>query len=86
MEHEHSHEHAHEHAHVHTHAEHEIGNGERTRVLLQYLIDHNEQHATELADLLDGLSGRPHTLLLEAIGTFEVANTQLREVLAALEK
>ena len=82
---EHSHEHLHGHTHEHTH-EHAAGAGvARTRTLLGYMIDHNEHHCEELADLLDALDGAPRKKLLEAIGSFEVANVQLRETLDLME-
>ena len=82
---EHSHEHLHGHTHEHTH-EHAAGAGvDRTRTLLGYMIDHNEHHCEEVADLLDALDGAPRKKLLEAIGSFEVANVQLRETLDLME-
>ena len=80
----HEHEHSHEHEHTHPHEHGDIAPAERTRALLGYMIDHNEHHADELAELLDSLDGSPKKKLREAIGSFEVANTQLREVLALL--
>lgn len=74
-------EHTHEHSHEHT----APAGGGRTRALLGYMIDHNEHHCEELADLLDALDGAPRKKLLEAIGSFEVANVQLREVLDLME-
>jgi len=74
-------EHTHEHSHEHT----VPAGGSRTRALLGYMIDHNEHHCEELADLLDTLDGAPRKKLLEAIGSFEVANVQLREVLDLME-
>ncbi len=81
--HEHEHEHTHEHEHEHEHGD--VPPAERTRALLGYMIEHNEHHAEELAELVDGLEGAPRKRLLEAIGSFEVANVQLREVLALLK-
>ena len=82
---EHSHEHLHGHTYEHTH-EHAAGAGvDRTRALLGYMIDHNEHHCEELADLLDALDGAPRKKLLEAIGSFEAANVQLRETLDLME-
>lgn len=78
---EHTHGHTHEHPHEHTAA----AVGDRTRALLGYMIDHNEHHCEELADLLDALDGAPRKKLLEAIGSFEAANVQLREVLDLME-
>jgi len=86
-EHEHEHEHGHEHDHKHGHAHvsGEIAPEERTKKLLAYMIDHNEHHTEELAELLDALEGDARKKLLEAIGSFEVANVQLREVLTMLK-
>lgn len=78
---EHTHTHEHEHEHEHTHDHGDVPPAERTRALLAYMIDHNEHHAEELAELVDSLEGSARKRLLEAIGSFEVANVQLREVL-----
>ncbi len=82
-EHEPGHEHEHMHAHDHDHAaiSSDVAPAERTKALLGYMIDHNEHHAAELAELVDSLEGAARKRLLEAIGSFEVANVQLREVL-----
>lgn len=86
-EHERAHTRKQDHPHGHEHArpDGEIAPAERTKALLGYMIDHNEHHAEELAELLDGLEGGARKKLLEAIGGFEVANVQLREVLTMLE-
>ena len=81
---EHTHD-TQEHFHEHTHEHAAPTGGSRTRALLGYMIDHNEHHCEELADLLDALEGAPRRKLLEAIGSFEVANVQLREVLDLME-
>lgn len=95
MEHDHEHTHEDTHNHVHTHEHgrehthehmHDAGGRERTKALLAYMIDHNDHHAEELAELLDGMDGRAKKKLTEAIGSFEVANVQLREVLELLEE
>ena len=83
-EHEHTHAEPHSHPHEHTHGHGEIPPQERTKALLAYMIEHNEHHAEELAELLDSLEGDARKRLLEAIGSFEVANVQLREVLELL--
>jgi len=77
----HTHDHGHEH---HDHGD--VPAAERTRALLAYMIDHNEHHASELAELVDNLDGAARKRLLEAIGSFEVANVQLREVLELMEE
>lgn len=83
---EHTHEHIHEHDHAHGHDHAPVTDEARRQALLRYMIDHNEHHCEELADLLDGLEGAPRRKLLEAIGGFEAANVQLREVLELLEE
>ena len=82
--HEHEDGHEHEHTHEHSHDHGDIPPAERTKALLGYMIDHNEHHAEELADLVDSLEGAARKRLLEAIGSFEAANVQLREVLELL--
>ena len=77
--HPHEHEPGHEHEHAHDHGD--IPPAERTRALLGYMIEHNEHHAEELAELVDSLDGPARKRLLEAIGSFEAGNVQLREVL-----
>ncbi|MBE6908456.1 MAG: hypothetical protein E7474_02460 [Ruminococcaceae bacterium] len=84
--HSHDHEHPHEHEHPHVHADGEIAPKERSEAILRYMIDHNEHHAEELAELLDTLEGPARKRLLDAIGSFEVANVQLREVLELLKE
>ena len=50
------------------------------------MIHHNEHHAEELADLLDALPKHAQKKLSLAIGTFESANVELRDVLECLEE
>lgn len=84
--HEHEHTHSHEHDHEHPHDHGDIPPTERTRALLGYMIEHNEHHAEELAELVDSLEGPARKRLLEAIGSFETGNVQLREVLELMGK
>ena len=77
--------HTHDHGHEHPHDHGDIPPAERTRALLAYMIEHNEHHAEELAELVDSLDGAARKRLLAAIGSFEVANVQLREVLELVE-
>jgi len=56
----------------------------QTRVLLEYMLRRNENHNMELADLLDHLPEPARDKLLMAIGIFEAANVELREVLACI--
>ncbi len=90
--------HIHDHMHVgHTHEHHHEDHADaaetaawgadlaHTKALLEYMISHNENHAQELADLADALPERAQKKLIRAVGTFEAANVELREVLASLE-
>ena len=78
--------HEHEHTHAHAPMAGGVAPEERTRALLAYMIDHNEHHASELSELADSLDGAARKRLLEAIGSFEVANVQLREVLELVKE
>ena len=49
------------------------------------MLQHNEHHAEELADLLDSLPKHAQKKLTIAIGSFEAANVELQEVLDCLE-
>ena len=84
----HDHEHGHTHDHGHTHEP--IADGvspeKRARALLAYMIEHNEHHASELSELSDSLDGAARARLLEAVGGFEAANAQLREVLELIKE
>jgi len=84
----HSHDHKHDehHAadHVHTHAN-DQGEKDKTKALLTYMLHHNEHHAEELAGMLDSLPEAARAKLSLAIGTFEAANVELKEVLDCLE-
>lgn len=84
-EHEHTYTHSHPHEHEHAHGG-DIPPAERAKALLGYMIDHNEHHTEELAELVDLLQGDARKRLLSAIGGFEAANVELREVLELLEK
>lgn len=85
-EHEAGYEHEHTHSHEHPHDHGDIPPAERTKALLGYMIEHNEHHTEELAELVDSLEGPARKRLLEAIGSFEAGNVQLREVLELMGK
>ena len=57
----------------------------RARAVASYIIAHNDRHIDELADLTDGLDKTANRLLLEAIGSYEVGNTLLRQLLDHLD-
>ncbi len=83
-EHEAGHEHEHPHEHGHAPDGGELSPAERAKAVLAYMVDHNEHHASELAELVDCLEGEARKHLLAAIGSFEVGNVQLRETLELL--
>ena len=76
--------HTHDHGHEQHHDHGDIPPAERTKALLSYMIDHNEHHAEELAGMMDSLPEAAREKLSLAIGTFEAANVQLKEVLDLL--
>ena len=88
-EHEHTYAHSHPHEHEPDHAHAPMTGGvapeERTRALLADMIEHNEHHASELSELVDSLDGAARKRLVEAVGNFEAANAQLREVLELMK-
>ena len=83
-------EHTHYHRHPHTHEAVQIAQlptGEKTqetRVLLTYMIRHNEHHAEELAELMDSLPREARRKMSVAIGSFEAPNVELQAVLDCL--
>ncbi len=86
MDHIHDHPHTHMdgHSHDHTHPQSAPNDIEQTKALLAYMVDHNEHHAEELANLLDSLPEKAQKRLSMAIGTFEAANVELQDVLESL--
>jgi|GEM_PF-3344968 len=64
---------------------HGITGPARARAVAAYMIAHNDKHIDELADLVDGLDKDAGRILLEAIGSFEVGNTLLRQLLERLD-
>ena len=68
--------------HTHEHAAPE------PKLLLRYMLDHNRQHAEELAGLaakLEGAGGpQAAALTREALAAYEQGNAKLAEALSAL--
>ena len=64
---------------------HGITPAARTRAVAQYMIAHNDKHIDELAELVDGMDKTASKLLLDAIGSYEVGNTLLRQLLEYLD-
>lgn len=64
---------------------HGVTDEARTRAVAAYMINHNDKHIDELAGLVAGLDQRASRILLEAIGSFEVGNTLLKQLLEYLD-
>ncbi len=71
--------------HDHIGGHHAPGNLGEVKALLGYMIQHNDHHADELAELLDKLPEGARKKLMVAIGSFEAANVELQQVLEFLE-
>lgn len=89
---EHTHTHSHPHSHAchehHTHSHESVAAGDSTKVLalLQYMLDHNVHHCSELKELCDSLSGEAQHQLLHAVEDFDSANAHLQKVVDELSK
>ena len=81
-----AHSHTHNHTHDHTHSHGEAVSGEQAAALLQYMLDHNIHHASELSDLADQLTGEARHQMLHAVESFDQANGYLSAALELLEK
>ena len=61
---------------------------DETVALLKFMVSHNDAHAQELAALAEQMkdSDRPrlHRSIMEAVGSFDIANAQLSAVLKSL--
>lgn len=79
----------HEHHHHH-HAPEGAERGDRNLILLRYTADHNDHHASELAELEEGLrsEGRAAAadMVLSARKAFEEGNEYLHKAISLLEE
>lgn len=57
----------------------------QARAVAAYMIAHNDKHLDQLAANVPGLDKQAQKLLLDAIGSFEVGNTQLRQLVEYLD-
>lgn len=65
---------------------HGIAPTAKARAVAVYMIAHNDKHIDELAALVEGMDKRAANLLLDAIGSYEVGNTQLRQLIEYLDQ
>ena len=57
----------------------------RARAVASYMIAHNDKHIDELAALVEGMDKTASKLLLDAIGSYEVGNTLLKQLIEYLD-
>ena len=78
------HSHAHSHSHHHSHGT----PMEELLALMKFMVNHNDAHAQELAELAGQLkdAGKAHAYrkLMDAVASFDMANAQLDAVLKEL--
>lgn len=82
------------HSHSHDGLDHSHGTGdtplEELLALMKFMVNHNDAHAQELAELASQLqgTGRAHAYrqLMDAVVSFDMANAQLDAVLRELEE
>lgn len=83
----HSHAHGHDHGHAHSH-DHSATPMEELLALMKYMVTHNDAHAQELAELAQQLKDagktRAYQKLMDAVASFDIANTQLDAVFKEL--
>ena len=79
----------HSHAHDHDHSHDQGGTPmEELLALMKFMVNHNDAHAQELAELADQLQtagrSRAYNQIMDAVANFDVANAQLDAVLKDL--
>ena len=84
-----AHSHTHDGIHDHSHVAGETPM-EELLALMKFMVNHNDAHAQELAELASQLNdaGRGHAYrqLMDAVASFDMANAQLDAVLQELEE
>jgi ABC-type Zn2+ transport system substrate-binding protein/surface adhesin len=93
-DHAHGHDHLHEHDHSHEHRDHDHAHGSapdlaKAAALLEYMTDHNRQHASEVGDLAHYFyhAGKENAakLLEDAVEDFATGSEKLAEALALIK-
>ena len=81
------HSHAHDHDHSHGTSDTPL---EELLALMKFMVDHNDAHAQELAELADQLQsagrGRAYGRIMDAVTEFDMGNAQLSAVLEELSQ
>ena len=85
------HTHSHAGGHVHSHTHEEIADGtpmEELLALMKFMVNHNDAHAQELAELAQQLKGvgkdRAYYQIMDAVANFDMVNAQLDAVVKEL--
>ena len=76
--------HKHDHNHVHEHPL-EMGDSQKTLIVLKYMLDHNRHHSEELHEIADSIEGDAAKLLYDAVDAFEQGNDKLAAAIQVLE-
>ena len=89
-EHKHSHEHSHTHDGPHDHAHKDTSNtSAKDLALLKYMLEHNKQHARELAETGNRLAGagleNAAELINGAVHYFDHANENLEKAVKLID-
>ena len=84
-----SHTHDHDHSHSHSHgAAVDATPMEELLALMKFMVNHNDAHAQELAELAEQLSSagkiRAYNQIMDAVANFDMVNAQLDGVLKEL--
>ena len=85
----HTHTHSHAHGHDHSHEEMQTGTPmDELLALMKFMVNHNDAHAQELAELAAQLNGmgkaRAYHQIMDAVANFDMVNAQLDAVLKEL--
>ena len=84
----------HSHSHAHGDHDHHHGGGDLTPIdellaLMKYMVNHNDAHCQELAELADQLKeagrNRAHRQLMDVVADFDMLNARLDAVLKELK-
>lgn len=89
-DHHHDHEHDHSRPHGHEHCHGGVATPEDVKALLEYMTNHNVQHANELAEMGEKLRSLGKTeaadRIAQGVEAFSQANAKLAEALELVKK
>ena len=79
------HSHTHSHNHTHEHSHEQAAGANKTLVLMQYMLDHNEHHADELAQMANTLGENEAAVVMEAVEEFKKGNEKLAQAIKLMQ-